>query len=193
MSTISKSKPSSYRDIISTGSQSNSKSSEARSQLNPSSAKTDSDQLLEPSMQTWSDFFLPVNGGQPYVECEGRIGNGYSESSASGDEGNCLFQITSDQPEDFGAWSPSSPLPGASRPSLFSPQFQALPPPAMYAPPDSFSTLVYAGPEGSVEPGTGGVDAAQEAADTLVEFVRQHPELRGCLWNRLRTEFADCV
>ena len=93
-----------------------------------------------------------------------------------------MFNLSSETPDDFGMWPPPSPVRGSvmSAPAPLSwPQVIADAGPTSEPP-----------PAGALD--GGGVTAAQEAADALVDFVQRHPELRGRLWSRLRGGFAGC-
>ena len=188
----SKSKTFSYRDIISTGRQ------EPGQQGGPSDPCTKAPpEFLEPEQSisaeavapTWSEFLTPVDIVVQHdgLLCVENVTNDVSPASSSGDEGNYLFDVSAQEPDDFGLWPPSSPLPGPCRTA----PSQPFGPPASNS--SDFSASSYAVSSPAMDYSAGGADAAQEAADALVQFVRQHPELRGHLWSRLRTEFADCL
>ncbi len=201
----SKSKAFSYRDIISTGGCPPSGIGASEFQAASSYNSIFSDSELPVSHSTcssasWAEFFVPVNT-QPFFDSEIHPASrtmsrqalevapidstGMPSSEDDVNDMGSVFQLPPDAPDDLGIWPPSSPIAGSgSRAARM-----ASPPPLMGP------TSGDADEDGAVQLGAagGGAAAAQEAADALVEFVRQHPELRGSLWSRLRDGFEGCL
>lgn len=211
----SKSKAFSYRDIISTGGcpPSAMGASEFQAISNYNSIANEAEPAVGyPACPPapWSEFFVPVSFSQPLFEDDYQsvqqtmsrqtlgampidsIGMPPGTDEVNDLESDSVFHLSTDSSDDLCMWAPSSPVAGlGSRAALIS----SPPPPLRLPPPQSTPTAGVAEADAAAasQLRAGGVDAAQDAADALVEFVRQHPELRGSLWSRLRTGFEGCL